>query len=197
MALTLHQRERRATAQAPSAPGAQRRPAVASAGTQSDFDETAPPMAHAHHHVRNRLRPWQRPAVDAVGALLLVSGVVWLPLHYGRGADALPLPAEAWLMRLHGLAAFGALFMLGVLAGGHVPHGWRATASGRGRTQRRSGLVLCTAAALLVASGYLLYYFAPDNVRPPLGLVHSAIGVAMAAALWIHRRAAHGRGKTP
>ena len=116
------------------------------------------------------------------------SRLIWLPLHYGRGADTLPLPAEAWLMRLHGLAAFAALFMLGALAGGHVPHGWRATARGRDRMQRRWGVALCTMAALLAASGYLLYYFAPDEVRPTLGVVHSVIGVAMAAALWVHRR---------
>ncbi len=155
---------------------------------RAEFGDTARPMPHPRHLVHNRLRPWQRRATDAVGALLLVTGLAWLPLHYGRGANALPLPAEAWLIRLHGLAAFGALFMLGVLAGSHVPHGWRATARGRGREQRRWGLALCVLAALLAATAYQLYYFAPDNLRPALGVAHSIAGGAMAVALVVHRR---------
>ena len=84
-------------------------------------------MRHLHTP-HNRLRPWQRRATDACGALLLLTGAVWLALHYGRG-DELPLSAEAWALRLHGAAAFAALFMLGVLAAAHVPHGWRAAFS--------------------------------------------------------------------
>jgi peptidoglycan/LPS O-acetylase OafA/YrhL len=140
----------------------------------------------------NRLRPWQRQAIDGSGALLLASGAVWLLLHYGRG-DELPHPLEPWSMRLHGLASFVSLFMLGVLAAFHVPHGWRATARHGlrqpGRAQRRWGLLLCVLAAALAASGYALYYFAPDNVRPALGGAHSAAGAAMAGALLAHRRA--------
>jgi hypothetical protein len=150
-------------------------------------------MRHLHTP-HNRPRPWQRRATDACGAMLLLTGAVWLPLHYGRG-DELPLPAEAWALRLHGAAAFVALFMLGVLAAAHVPHGWRATARGRGRPQRRWGLLLCGLAALLATSAYALYYFAPDNVRPALGGAHSAAGAAMALALWAHRRA--GRRSLP
>ena len=139
-------------------------------------------------HPHNRLRPWQRRATDAAGLALLLSGAIWLALHYGRSSE-LPPPLEAWLMRLHGLAAFGALFMLGALAASHVPHGWRATARGRGRGQRRWGVALCVLAALLAASAYQLYYFAPDNLRPAIGVAHSAAGAAMAVALVVHRRA--------
>ena len=142
-------------------------------------------MSHPH----NRLRPWQLHTVSISGWLLLSSGVLWLALHYGRGGDELPHALEPWTMRLHGLAAFAALFMLGALAAVHVPHGWRATARHRGKHQRRWGVTLCVLAAALVASGYALYYFAPDNVRPALGGAHSAAGGAMALALWAHRRA--------
>ena len=77
-------------------------------------------------------------------------------------------------MRLHGLAAFGALFVLGALAAAHVPQGWRV-ASRLGWTRQRSiGLVLCGLAAALALTGYLLYYFAPEPVRPALGWVHAA-----------------------
>ena len=42
-----------------------------------------------------------------------------------RAADTLPSPLEPWVMKVHGLAAFAALFMFGVLAASHVPLGWR------------------------------------------------------------------------
>jgi hypothetical protein len=54
--------------------------------------------------------------------------------------------------------------------------------------QRGSGVALCILAATLVLTGYLLYYFAPDPIRPTLGWLHSALGVAMASVVAVHRR---------
>jgi hypothetical protein len=136
----------------------------------------------------HRLVAWQRIVVFGAGGVLVASGAAWLALHYGRGADALPSPLEAWAMRLHGLAAFAALFALGALAAAHIPQGWRFTHRLRWARQRGSGIALCVLAATLVATGYLLYYFAPDAVRPALGWLHSGLGVATAVLL-----ASHGR----
>ncbi len=137
--------------------------------------------------VANRLRHWQRQLFYASGALLLVTGVVWLIVHYTRAADTLPSPVEPWLMRAHGLGAFAALFVLGALASAHVPRGWRLAERLGWQQQRRTGLVLCTFAAALALTGYLLYYLAPENLRPALGWVHSALGAAMAVLVAVHR----------
>ena len=69
--------------------------------------------------------------VVSYGVMVLASGLLWLALHYmaGAGAGELPHPLEAWLMRAHGLAAFAGLFMLGVIGGSHIPHGWRPAAA--------------------------------------------------------------------
>ncbi len=91
-------------------------------------------------------------------------------------------------MRLHGLAAFGALFVLGALAAAHVPQGWRLSARHGLARQRRLGLALCALGAALAATGYALYYFAPESVRPALGWVHTGAGAAMALLLAAHRR---------
>ena len=138
----------------------------------------------------NRLARWQRRTLYATGGLLLASGALWLALHYGVGAGAgeLPHPLEAWAMRVHGLAGCAALVMLGVLAAAHVPHGWRISGRLRWAGQRRSGVILCSLGAALVLSGYLLYYFAPDPIRPALGWVHAAAGLGMALLLLSHRR---------
>lgn len=147
-----------------------------------------PPHPTPHH--AHRLIRWQRLALYLTGALLLLTGAAWLAIHYsiGAGAGELPHPLEAWMLRLHGLAAFGAVFVLGALAAAHIPQGWRLSQRRRWAGQRSSGLQLCAAGALLVLSGYALFYFAPESVRPALGWAHTAIGLAMAALVASHRR---------
>ena len=141
----------------------------------------------------NPLPAWQRRGLYATLALLALSGLAWLALHYGWGAGSgdLPHPLESWLMRLHGAAGFAALFFAGTLAVGHVPRGWRmsvgrACGPSGARLPRRSGSALCAFGAALAASGYLLYYFAPETVRPALGIAHAALGVALGALLPAH-----------
>jgi hypothetical protein len=138
----------------------------------------------------NRLARWQRQALYVTGTLLFFTGVLWLAVHYsvGAGAGELPHPIEAWSMRLHGLAAFAGLFMFGVLAASHVPRGWRHTRQHRWVGQRKTGLTLCALAVILAVTGYVLYYFAPDPIRPSLGWVHTVAGVAMGVLILVHRR---------
>jgi hypothetical protein len=144
------------------------------------------------HHVVHRLVRWQRVALYASGALLLGIGALWLAVHYsvGAGAGELPHPLEAWSLRLHGLAAFAGLFVLGALAAAHIPQGWRLSQRRRWAGQRGSGVLLCAMGGILVLSGYLLYYFASESVRPALGWAHAAIGLTMAVLIASHRRGA-------
>ena len=147
---------------------------------------------HPTHVPRHRLPRWQRRALHASGLALLLTGLVWLALHYsvGAGTGELPHPLEAWCLRLHGLAAMAGVFLLGALAAAHVPQGWRLSRRWHLAGQKRTGLLLCALAALLVLSGYLLYYFAPEDMRPALGWTHAGLGVAMAAVVLWHRRGA-------
>ncbi|MEO8523945.1 MAG: hypothetical protein ABI460_04520 [Caldimonas sp.] len=136
----------------------------------------------------HRLAPWQRRVLYLSGVALLATGAAWLLVHYSRAMDALPSPAEPWLMRAHGFGAFAALFVLGALAASHVPRGWRLANRRDWQQQRRTGFILCTLGAALALTGYLLYYFAPETVRPALGWLHSGLGVAMAIFVVAHRR---------
>ncbi|HJV63066.1 MAG TPA: DUF4405 domain-containing protein [Albitalea sp.] len=144
-------------------------------------------MTRPAHRLLTR---WQRLALHASGLALLLTGIAWLAVHYsvGAGAGELPHPVEAWAMRLHGLAAFAGLFVFGVLAGSHIPHGWRMSGRHRWASQRGTGLVLCIAGGALVLTGYLLYYFAPETIRPALGWLHSALGIAMGALVILHKK---------
>ena len=150
---------------------------------------------------RTGLRPtrWQRRLLLSVATLLLASGAGWLALHYlaGAGAGELPHPAEPWLMRLHGAGAFVALFAAGLMGGHHVPSAWRIAHRPRQAAQRRSGLLLCGLFALVAASGYALYYFAPEALRPALGWAHAAAALVMTTAgAWHGLHRSRGRAGT-
>jgi hypothetical protein len=131
---------------------------------------------------------WQRLLLLGTALLLLISGGAWLAVHYllGAGAGELPHPLEPWLMKLHGLGAFTALFGVGVLVGAHVPAGWRVSA--RLNRQRRSGIVLSSVLGATVLSAYLLYYFAPEEWRGLMGWTHAALGTALALQGGWHAR---------
>lgn len=124
-------------------------------------------------------------------ALLWVSGALWLVLHFGFAQQSpfgpLPNPWEPAVMRVHGLAAVGGVFLLGWMAGGHVLERWGSLRN------RLSGLLLAACAALLAASGYALYY-ATGALHDAAVAVHELLGVAsigIALAHWWRIRPAH------
>jgi hypothetical protein len=126
-----------------------------------------------------------RVAVLTAGALLWLSGALWLAAHFAfpqhNEFGWLPNPWEAPLLRVHGLVAVGAVFLFGWLGAGHILARWYAAAN------RVSGLWLAGCASVLVVSGYALYYTtgAPHEGAAAL---HEGLGLlALAAAV------AHGR----
>jgi hypothetical protein len=132
---------------------------------------------------RLSLPPALRIAIYAVGALLWVTGAVWLVLHHAFPQPTpfgpLPNPWEAPLMRTHGLIAVCGVFLIGWMMAAHVTTRW---ASDR---NRRSGFALGATALLLVFSGYALYYStgAPHDAA---ALVHEIIGTLSPAAAFAH-----------
>lgn len=134
----------------------------------------------------NGARVMSRPlrlTVYALCALLWGSGVVWLVLHLGFAQQgpfgALPNPWEPTLMRVHGLLAVGAVFLLGWIGGGHILARWSSARN------RRSGLVLAGSGALLIASGYALYY-STGVLHDIASATHEWLGVAAASVALAH-----------
>jgi len=124
-----------------------------------------------------------RATVYGAGALLWVSGAVWLVLHYGYPQPTpfgpLPNPWQAPLMRVHGLIAVCGVFLIGWMMAAHV-----TTRYGSERN-RRSGLMLAGAAVLLIMSGYALYY-TTGSTHDAAALAHQAIGVLSPVAALTH-----------
>ena len=129
-----------------------------------------------------------RLAVYTAAALLWLSGVLWLVLHYAFAQAGpfgpLPNPWEAGVMRVHGVLAVGGVFLLGWITAAHVKERWPS------ERNRLSGLTLAAIAAVLVLSGYALYY-TTGSPHEGAALVHEGLGVcALVAALahWWRRR---------
>ncbi len=135
---------------------------------------------------RVRLGPGARAALCLTLLALLGSGVGWLGIHYGSDLGLAPgdelarIAREAVALKLHGAAAMATLIALGAMSAVHARAAWTL---GRNRA---SGAIVLAGFALLAATGYALYYFATDEARPPLSLLHWATGVALAAALPVH-----------
>ncbi len=139
----------------------------------------------SHHALPARLGPRRRWMVNATGLGLWVTGVAWLGLHqFGVrqgefGAEHSPL--EAWSLEAHGAFAFLALWVLGLLWGVHVVNGWRL------QQRRWTGGVLLSIVAVLILSGYLLYYAGEDTVRPIVSAIHWVVGLGVLFAYLTHR----------
>lgn len=136
------------------------------------------------HRRTARLARWQIWLLSLSGAGLWLSGSAWLLLHYyGQtqgefGPENNPL--EPWMMKIHGLFLIPVLLGIGGMFVAHIPKGWDHT------RQRVAGVVLCAILAVLVASGYLLYYASDETFRSWTSLTHWIVGLTLPAVFIWH-----------
>lgn len=124
-----------------------------------------------------RLSRWQIWLLSVSGSALWLSGGGWLFLHYyGQtegefGPEMNPL--EPWMMTLHGFFLIPALLGIGGMLVAHIPKGWDY------KRQRVLGIALSVILAVLIGSGYLLYYAGNDTLRECSSLAHWVIGLTL------------------
>lgn len=147
------------------------------------------------HRRSAKLARWQIWLLALSGAGLWLSGAAWLLLHYfcqRQGAFGPETnPVEPWMMKAHGLLLIPALLGIGGMFVAHIPKGWSHN------RQRIAGIALCSVLALLVASGYLLYYVGDETVRGWTSPVHWGVGLGLPVIfLWhyLNGLAARRRG---
>lgn len=154
------------------------------------------------HRRTARLAGWQIWLLSLSGAGLWLSGGAWLLLHYfgqkqGQfGPEMNPL--EPWMMKLHGLVLIPALLGIGGMLVAHIPKGWDH------EHQRVAGVALCAVLAVLIASGYMLYYVGDDSLREWTSMAHWIVGVILPAiflwhylnALLVRRRKTGGTSRS-
>lgn len=121
------------------------------------------------HHVREsafRLSRRRRWMVYGVFAVLIVTGLAWLALHFlDEGSDTGTL-ALAWSMKLHGAAAMVSLYLFGMLWGPHIRNAWVR------RRNRTAGAMVGALTIALVLTGYALYYVNGELMRQSAEVLH-------------------------
>ena len=116
----------------------------------------------------------------SVFGLLFVTGAVWWGIEMtGAPPDEFAV-LQHWLLKGHGGAAMGSLFILGILYPLHIARGWRA------RRNRSTGGILVGVSILLIVTGYLLYYSGDDTTRTVASRLHTWIGLALPALVCGH-----------
>ena len=123
-----------------------------------------------------------------VGALW-ATGCAWLILDQffsGRGPfGATPHPLEAPLLLLHGVISIVSMYLFGWITARHVLRWWPA------RTRRWSGGALAAFIAVLVVSGFALFFLTGDEWIRDTAVSHEVFGVAVtlfAIRHWVYRR---------
>lgn len=131
-----------------------------------------------------RLGSLQEGAVYLATAALVVSGAVWLVLHYFMAQPGqfgpMPHPVEPWMLRLHGAAAMAALIIYGSLLPIHIRRAWAV------RRNVVLGIVVAACMLLLTITGYLLYYAGSEELRPLISAAHWIPGLAVPLLLMWH-----------
>jgi len=122
-----------------------------------------------------RLGKWHQTYLYSVGAILVVSGVLWLWFHYfvrieGEFGPQIH-PLEPWWLRVHGIAAAAFMIGFGSVLPGHVRRAW-----GMSRN-RVTGTVFFAAMLTMTLTGYLLYYVGVQAVRDNMAIVHWGVGL--------------------
>ena len=133
-----------------------------------------------------RLPRSRRLAVYVIAGLTWATGALYLVFHeflqtpgeFGPEAN----PLEPWWLKSHGAAAFAALWIFGLLWGVHALNGWNA------RRRRWSGGLLFGAVAVLIGSGFLLYYAGDEGMREVVSVLHWVLGLAAPLAFMWHWR---------
>ncbi len=133
-------------------------------------------------HVIVRLSVWLRRTLYVAVGVLFLTGTAWFVgnrfTEFSR--------SETWqrtstyLMMVHGGAAMAFLFAFGALGAAHIPVAWRSDKN------RRSGIVILAASAVLSVTAFGLYYVGSETLRHWTSDLHLAIGLGFPILLVLH-----------
>jgi hypothetical protein len=122
-----------------------------------------------------RMRSRQRAAIYATLGGLWLSGCLWLVLDqfFARPGQFGPMlhPWQPAVLLIHGIVAIAGMYLLGWVSARHVLKWWPV------RLRRASGTALAALLALLVVSGFALFFLSDDRWLRSVALCHDALGL--------------------
>jgi hypothetical protein len=146
-------------------------------------------------HYRRRMPRGQRAAIYLIVGVLWVSGCAWLCLDQfamqrGPFGNA-PHPLEPPMLLIHGVASVASLYLFGWIGARHALRWWA------GGLRRISGGMLAAILALLILSGFALFFLSSDAWQRYAAAAHDVLGVAVTLFALQHwffgRRSARAR----
>ena len=138
-----------------------------------------PMKAHALLLDRVRLPNWQRRAIYAVVAALVLTGLAWWLLDMNRGENGAG-STQVWSLRVHGMAAMLGLVFFGSLLSSHIRIAWAVNRN------RLLGATLAGLTITLALTGYGLYYLGGEMSRSVTSWLHLVFGITLPFVLWLH-----------
>jgi hypothetical protein len=116
--------------------------------------------------------------------MLWLTGLIWILFHYfgrrqGDFGD-MPMPIEPLMMKIHGAAAMLILLAVGAMSSAHIRRGWVLNRN------RPSGALVTSVCAILLVTGWMLYYVASERSRDFVSAAHWIIGLALPLLIYVH-----------
>lgn len=127
-----------------------------------------------------RIPQARRRVIYAAFAVLLNTGAAWLAIHFVAEDPAELATLQAWNMKLHGAAAWLATYLVGTIWAAHIKLAWKL------QHNRWAGAAFGLMAALLLVTGYGLYYFNGETLRVLTEWLHWLAGALAAGLFWLH-----------
>lgn len=127
---------------------------------------------------------WAKTVLYGNLALSFATGTGWFGIHrwFQTEGEFGPEkhPIEPWLIKIHGASAFLVLIGFGYLLASHVHVGWRT------HRNRVLGVSTLTNVAVMILTGYLLYYAGSETFRQQVSWMHLILGLCLPAVLALH-----------
>jgi hypothetical protein len=118
----------------------------------------------------------QRRGVYLLTGLLWLSGCVWLGMdQWPSHRDPFAGERNAWqpaLLTAHGIMAIASMYLIGWISSHHVVRWWVI------KRRRWSGGLLAGATAVLILSGFALFFVSDDRWQRYAAGVHDVLGVS-------------------
>ncbi|MBC3878313.1 DUF4405 domain-containing protein [Undibacterium sp. FT79W] len=130
------------------------------------------------------MEAWHKYMLYGLVATLFISGVTWLLARYflrtmGEFGENIN-PLEHWSMQAHGGLIIPLSFLVGGLLFQHIRRAHRA------QRNRNTGWSMILILLWLALTGYALYYFSSEDLRPYWSTAHWTIGLTLPLMLGFH-----------
>ena len=139
---------------------------------------------YKHFIERTRIGNLHRWILYLTTGVIWLSGLIWILFHYfgvhHTDAGEIHSSMEPLAMKIHGAAAMAFMIVIGSLIPVHVRRGLAL------KRNLFSGIFLIANCAVLIMTGWVLYYLGTEQIRNVVSLIHWILGLALPLLIYLH-----------